>query len=53
MLPLTKKEKKTGEQKLEKKKKEFGDDNEKKHCKVQDHCHYLSKFGGATHSTAT
>ena len=53
MIPLTKKEEKRhNEQEVcYIFKKEFNaDDNDKKHHKVKDHCHYTRKYRGAAHN---
>ena len=53
MIPLTKKEEKNyNKQKVcYICKKEFNtDENDKKHHKVKDHCHYSGKYGGTAHA---
>ena len=51
MIPLTKKEEKNHNKQevCYICKKEFNADD-KKHCKVKDHCHYTGKYRGATHN---
>ena len=51
MIPLTKKEEKNhNKQSSYICRKEFNtDDNDKKHHKVKDHCHYTGKYRGAAH----
>ena len=51
MIPLTKKEEKNHNKQevCYICKKEFNTDD-KKHCKVKDHCHYTGKYRGAAHN---
>ena len=52
MIPLTKKEEKHhNKQKVcYICKKELNTDNDKKHHKVKDHCHYTGKYRGVAHN---
>lgn len=44
MVALTNKEKKSYSKQI------FGDNDDKKYCKVWDHCYYIGKDRGASHS---
>ena len=52
MIPLTDEEKKFYEEQkvCNTCKRRFSIDNDKKHHKVTDHCHYTRKLRGAAHS---